>query len=94
MILTYYLDHPKFFYIFTSLAIISVGFLFKTLGEIKLFLMIFFAAFEFGVHAAIQKYIRTHPRLNQFEEEYVFYSTFVYMFVVVLTMKLIERYFD
>ena len=94
MILTYYLDHPKLFYIITSTAIITIGLLFKSLGQIKLFLMILFAAFEFGVHAAIQKYIRSHPRLNKFEEEYIFYSTFVYMFVVVLTMKLIERYFE
>lgn len=94
MILTYYLDHPKFFYVITSLSIIGVGYIFKLLGEIKLFLMIFFAALEFGVHASIQKYIRDHPRLQQFEEDYIFYSTFVYMFVVVLTMKLIEKVFD
>jgi hypothetical protein len=94
MILVYYLEKPKIFYIITSIVIISIAFLFKVLGEIKLFLMIFFAALEFGIHAAIQKYIRTHPSLNQFEEEYIFYSTFVYMFVVVLTMKLIEKYFS
>lgn len=92
MILTYYLDHPKIFYIISASIIISLAVVFKVFGEIKLFLMIFFAALEFGVHAAIQKYIRSHPRLNKFEEEYIFYSTFIYMFVVVLTMKLIERY--
>lgn len=94
MILTYYLDNPKLFYIITSLTIISIGYIFKSLGQAKLFMLIFIASIEFGVHAAIQKYIRSHPRLNKFEEEYVFYSTFVYMFVVVLTTKLIETYFN
>jgi len=93
MILVYYLENPKIFYILSALSIIVLGYVFKILGQLKLFVMIFLAAIEFGTHAAIQKYIRSHQQLNKFEEDYIFYSTFVYMFVVVLTMRLIEKYF-